>query len=586
MTRIIKRVGTGILAATLACAGFVTAADDPRDDQSPWAIASGAEWSKDHPKFNPMLKDAGIRWLRLFPEWQSIQPAQGEWNFEGADALLADAKENNIRISGIFAFFSKWTSATGDTRTGPVKDMQFWRDYVRACVDRYKGDIKYWEVWNEFNGSFYNSRNGKEAKPREYADLVKNAYDVAKEADPNVMIGMSCANFDLGFFDQAIKAGAAGKFDFIAVHPYENLGMVMDGNEAAYLSLAGSIRKMLADNKQDPKMPLWITETGVQAPVEPDAENDDKQAEGLVKVFVLSLAQGFDKVFWFEARGPQYGKGTDHGLIRKDWSKRPAYEALKVMTTHLGAEPRYVGWLDLSGGYGFVFDSGKGDVLVAWEPVDKDARPTFPAPVRVVSKLGKESQLASGAPIELTRQPVYVLDLPADLSTRARENHAKPFPWGGGYADATEVSVRLAATNVEKGIAHVKEKTTEVIHLLDQSYRLSRPTKGGENAYVYFRVDPQFASFGTKHLEITLVAKRADPKKAASASLTYESLTGYRGIKDGRWQIPAGEEWHEHTWKVTDANFVGGWGWNFRTDGSGSAGDFVIKEVRVKRAPK
>lgn len=586
MAYTMKRFWTTVLAGALACTNMARAADEARDGKSPWAIASGAEWSKEYPRFNPMLRDAGVRWLRLFPEWQSIQPGKGDWDFDGADAIVADAKKNNIRIAGIFCFFSKWTSATGDTRTGPVKDMQFWRDYVEGCVNRYKADIKYWEVWNEFNGSFYNSRNGQNAKPKEYADLVKNAYDVAKKADPNVMIGMSCANFDLGFFDLAIKAGAAGKFDFIAVHPYENLGMAMDGNEAAYLSLAPSIRKMLSDNKQNPNMPLWITETGMQSTIRPDAPSDDKQAEALVKVYVLSIAQGFDKVFWFEARGPAYGKGTDHGLIREDWSRRPAYDAMKVMTTQLGAEPKYVGWLDLSGAYGFVFDSGKGDVLVTWAAKDKDAKPAFSAPVRVISKLGDESKLAVGAALELTRQPVYVLDLPADLSKLARENAAKPFPWGGGYANATEVSCRLAATNVDKGIKQVKEGTTEPVNLLDQSYRLSRPSKGGENNYVYFRVDPEFASFGNKELEITVVAKRADVKKASSFTLTYESMTGYKGPKEGRWTIPAADEWHEHTWKVTDANFVGGWGWNFRTDAGGSAGDFIIKEVRVKRAAK
>jgi len=51
---------------------------------------------------------------------------------------------------------------------------------------------------------------------------------------------------------------------------------------------------------------------------------DGAQAEALVKAHVLATAQGFERVFWFEAHGPSYGKGTDHGIIRKDWSLRPA----------------------------------------------------------------------------------------------------------------------------------------------------------------------------------------------------------------------------------------------------------------------
>jgi hypothetical protein len=87
-------------------------------------------------------------------------------------------------------------------------------------VERYHKDIKYWEVWNEFNGSFYEGND----KPKAYADLVVAAYDAAKKADPTAKIGMSVANFDIGFFAAAIKAGAANHFDFLCVHPYENLG--------------------------------------------------------------------------------------------------------------------------------------------------------------------------------------------------------------------------------------------------------------------------------------------------------------------------------------------------------------------------
>lgn len=589
--QVMKHKATRTLLSALFAAGAITvwtksagAQSDPRDDKSPWAIASGAEWAGDYPKFNPMLKEAGMRWLRAGSEWQSIQPKRGEWKFEWMDKMVADARANDIKIAGCFAYFAPWASATGDTRTGPIKDIAYFREYVEGMVTHYKDDIKYWEVWNEFNGSFYNTKTGD--KPGDYAALVVAAHQAAKKVDSGIMIGMSCANFDIGFFDLAIKAGAADHFDFIAVHPYENLGMAMAGNEGAYLTLAGSIRKMLADNKQRTDMPLWITETGVQAPIQPDATKDAYQADAIVKVFVLSIAQGFDKIFWFEARGPAYGKGTDHGFIRQDWTPRPAFHAAKTMTGLLGAEPKYVGWLDVSGGYGFVFESARGDVLVTWAPPKKDVKPIFSADVRVVQQSGAEAPLAKGDALALTTSPTFIADLPADLGKQARENAGKPFPWSGGYADAKEVTCRLAATNVDQGIQQMHLKTTDVVHLLDQSYRRSRATKGGEGHYAYFRVDTEFASFGNKQLEITLVAKRADPNRPAHTSLTYESMTGYKGAKGGRWQIPAGDEWQEHTWKVDDANFVGGWGWNFRTDAGGSPGEFLIKEVRVKKAGK
>lgn len=569
------------LAACLLAAGTLPALaqSGSREDGSPWGIASGAEWAREYPKFNPLLDQAGIRWMRFFPEWQTLEPQHGQFNWEPADKLVANCKENHIRVAGVFCFLAPWASADGGTRKFPIKDIQYWRDYVSASVTRYRKDIKYWEVYNEFNGSFGDAKN----KPATYAELVRESYLAAKKADPQSMIGISCANFDLGFFDAAIKAGAAGHFDYVCVHPYENLGALVDGNEQGYLSLTASIRKMLADNNQKTDMPLWITEFGFQSAVGPDPARDALQADILVKGYVLSLAAGFQKVFWFEARGPAYGHGMDHGIIREDWTLRPCYGALKNMTGLLGETPGFLGWLNLAeGGFGFVFQGKSGEVLVAWGPKGQEKKIKFGSEVLVTDAAGRAAPLAPGQELALTQSPVFLTKIPADMLALARGNAALPFPWGGDYAAAREVSCILGATNVEKGIKQTNPQTTQVVNMLDHSFRSSNVGKGGEGFYAYFRVDPVFAPFGTRELEITVVAKRAAPDKPASFSLTYESLSGYKGVKE-RWDIPAGDQWQEHTWKLSDANFVGGWGWNFRTDAGGSPNDFLIKEVRVKK---
>jgi hypothetical protein len=539
-----------LLALTLAAPALA--------EDSPWGIALGAEWSGDYPKFNPLLREAGVTWVRYFPEWHSLQPEPGQWSFERADAFLASATAHEIDIAGGFWYAAPWATTDGSMRRVPLKDLQHWRNYVKGMIGRYGKEVQWWEVWNEFNGSF--SEGGT---PAIYADLVREARKAAKAINPEVKIGLSVANFDLGFLDATIKAGAAGHFDYVCVHPYENLGALADGGERGYLSLAGSLRQMLKTNGQSESIPLWITEFGVQSTIAPDKGTDAKQADMLIKGYILSLAQGFDKIFWFEARGPAYGKGTDHGILRQDWSKRPVYDAYSNLTKQLGPEPRYTGWLDLNGAFGFVFANGKEHRLVAWADASRSVN------------LGSKE-------IPLTRTPAFLSDLPADVIALAKSNAAKPFPWGIDFAAANSVACHLGATNRDAGISQTNPGTTSVVHGLDHSYRRADVTKGGEGHYAYFRVDPTFVPFGTKELEITIVAKRLPTGQPAGMNLTYESLTGYKGTGEW-WTIPEGESWHEHAWKVTDANFAGGWGWNFRTDASGSGADFLIKEVRVKK---
>ena len=129
--------GTTVLL-TLTARAEDAAKGDLRDDASPWAFGSSAEWSDQYPKFNPLMSQAGSRWVRLWPEWSTIQPKQGEWKWEKADAILADARKNNLRVLGNWCYFAPWTSANGGTRKGPIKDIQFWRDYTEASAIRYK----------------------------------------------------------------------------------------------------------------------------------------------------------------------------------------------------------------------------------------------------------------------------------------------------------------------------------------------------------------------------------------------------------------------------------------------------------------
>lgn len=565
-------------AAASTVPNAVRSADPPLGNSGPWGMASGAEWAGDFPQFIPLLKEAGVRWFRYFPEWQSIQPRQGEWKWDYADRLVTTARENGIQLTGVLAYFAPWASADGGTRRGPVKDMQYWRDYACATFSRYRNDIRHWEVWNEVNVGFYQGID----KPKEYSELVAAAYEEARKVDAGIRIGIGVANFDVGFLDAAIRAGARDHFDYVAVHPYENIAAAMAGGESGYLSLAGSLRRMLKANGQRDDIELWITETGVQSTIDPNEVADAKQAEAMAKVYVLSVAQGFERVCWFEVRGPAYGKGTDHGIIRKDWSVRPAYGTLQAMTRVLGPAPRYAGWLKLSEtGYGFVFETEDKPVLVAWMPPAESGRLTFDAPVQVVDIAGGATELAAGAALALSRVPLFVAGLPAPLVAQARAQKDQPFPWGKDFSKAAVATCRLGAKNLDQGVQQVRSETTAVVNDLTESWRRTDFAHGGEGRYVYFRVDPTFAGFGNKAMEVTVVARRTDPAKDAGMNLTYESIKGYRNA--GSWfGLPAGDGWHEHTWKVDDANFVGGWGWNFRTDSVASGGEVSIREVRVK----
>ena len=572
----------------------------PTTPISPWGIASGAEYSGKLPEILPLLRDAGITGLRYFPEWQSIQPSPGVWNWGESDRLVASAKANGIRMAGVFLYFTPWASSDGGTRGFPVKDMQTWREFVKTVVARYRDEIDCWEVWNEVNSPAFNHHG----TPQDYADMVRTAYAAAKEANPDCKIAITCAAYDLHYFAQTLKAGASGCFDYVCVHPYNSIGYVF-GSEPSYLAMAGNLRAMLAANGQNADMPLWISEIGLTTT--PALEQLARQAEALAKAYILSLVQGFERLYWFEASGPKYGEGI-HAILNDDLSPLPAYTALAAMTKSLGPTPRYLGWHALGSNlYGFVFESAGAYVMAVWA-VDTDASASFNDSVTVMDLRGKVSTLPPSATLKLTREPVFIRGVPPQIAEEARANATRRFPWAPDYSTEKEVWCKLGPVNETHGLLQGNnDPRSDGITIpgtcADGSFRSTDLIN--RRPFIYFDVDSSFAGWNDRDFEITVVARRSQPDQPAAFTLVYESETGYHeygkrtttpGLNvemmfesesfktpDIR-HLPAGSDWQEYTWQIHDACFIQKWGWTFQVNAEMSASNISVREVRVKKS--
>jgi hypothetical protein len=539
-----------------------------------FGICNSAEGGGDYPRYFPEMRKAGVTIVRGFPEWQSLQPKKGEWKFEHADNLLKCAAENNLEILGTFGYLTEWSSS-GGTRTFPVKDMQYWRDYVRGCVSRYHDRIKYWGVYNEFQGF---SKNGT---PKDYVKLLRDAYTEAKKIDPTVRIGLATSSVDISFMEQVIKLGGADHFDWIDIHPYELQGAIAGGRESIFLQIMSNFRKMLKRHNQREDIEVLVGEVGAHV-VTP--EDEARQADMLVKTYVLCLAQGIKKAFWFEARGPY-----NMGLIRsdKEWTKRPAYFALKNMTDKLSKAPKSLGWLDLTGkSYGFVFDGRSGPVLVTWAMTDEGDTVQLDTGVTVTDILGESKLVKAGENIALSRAPVFVTGLSEKLSSLSKANSSKAFPWISDYSKAKTVSCRMGAANAEMGLMlNDGWDGLTVLEILKDGSYARRTNKKDRIEYMYFDVDDSYVAAGDHELKITFTARAFDLKRGASCNITYESTNKYRDTAE-YWKLPQKPGWHTFTFKLSDANFGNNWGWNFRLRICGSPGDVLVQKVSVKRIGK
>ena len=560
-----------LAALALALAATLAAQTPGREDAglSPFGIGADNQTSQAWNKWLPQMASIGITGVRgLRCGWGDVEPVEGKWAWERLDAQLRDAGALHMHFTGLFVYLAGWDKK--DKPGGlPVNALPEWSEYVTQTVKHIGGRVKYYEVWNE-PPNFTNN-----APASDYAKVVVATYDAAKAADPGCQIGMAAQSNHVNYLEQAIKAGAADHFDYITLHPYEILGGVNAGEEAVFMSIVPTMRKMLA--AQDParaNVPIWFTEFGTEIGrnVTPEI-----QGQTLVKGCTMGIAQGVACLQWFECMDGDSGK---MGLLERDGTPRPAFTAMAQMIKYLGRNPVCLGWVLLNDrDYGFVFKGATGTLLVTWAQPGTTDNVDFGQPVQIVDPI--TGGVTSAAAYPLTNAPVLVAGAPAGIVTQAQANKARPFPWGGDYTGAKSVSVTMGKTNVEKGL-HTKSGAAVAA---DVGAYGGPARSGGTPGGNVFMVDPNFLSYTTVPIEITVVVRRNPANDNAGFNLKYESTSGYKG--SGWYTVPDNKEWHTKTWRIDDAQFVSKWGFNFSLDSDGNQyNKYYIQSVTVTKVGK
>lgn len=558
----------GLAAAALlgASDGLSAAANDAAN---PFGVSSSAQSAGTYTTWMPAIAQAGAKWCRMFPEWGNVQPAAGTWNWTPVDSMLSAASNHNLRLNGLFMYSAPWVNT--NTHTFPMNNLPAWSTYVSNVVRRAAGRVSHWEVWNEPQ-SF-----AVDGTPSNYAQVVIRACDAAKAADANALIGLTVAANDVSYLERTIKAGAAGHFDWVAVHPYEITAALDGGWEPVFLGITRAVRRMLQAN--DPARalaPVRFTELGLWS--SGSAAADTNQANTLLKAFTLSLAQGVECVNWYEARDGQGG----FGLLRSSGSRRPAYGALSNLTAHLGPTPDYRGWVQLNPAtdQGFVFRGPATTVMPLWAAAGTNETVTFSAAVRVLRPLtGQLTPLPAGGGLALSNEPVLILDVPDPLVAQAESNRDLPFPWGGDYTGAQSIAVTLGNPNADEGLHQFRPDASSTPVLAYGTWVRDASRGSAQD----FTVDPNFLSYTPTTVQISVVTRRKEGNEAAGFNLKYESPAGWKNY--GVWySVPGTNRWYTNTWTITDPQFVSIWGFNFRLDSdSTNHSHYYLRRVTVTK---
>jgi hypothetical protein len=309
-----------------------------------------------------MIADAGFYWIRQEFPWEDIEiSAKGDfwdhkWDKDAwgkYDHITDLADQYGLEIIARLSNPPNWSRAQGDAAgsLAPPDDLNDYGDFVEAVVRRYKGRIRYYQIWNEPN--IYPEWGEQPVNPEEYTELLKVGYTRVKAACPEciVLSGALAQTIPLGprdlndfvFLQRMYDAGAGDYFDVLAMQGYGLWSGPTDRRmrpRVLNFSRPLYLREIMVKNG-DAHKPLWLTETNWNAPPPDLADKQfgyvtpEQQARYAVQAFQRAQQEwpwmGVINIWFFKRATDTETEQAMYyfRLVEPDFTPMPAYYALK-----------------------------------------------------------------------------------------------------------------------------------------------------------------------------------------------------------------------------------------------------------------
>ena len=372
------------------------------------------------PQYIQIARAIGARWCRIHDAtsvtiWPVVEPTQGTFTFadEGVDA----AQKDGMAVLGMLDGGPPWASLHPKATSGnnnlynynlvdaPNAESE-WKIYVKKVVSHYKGKISYWEVWNEPWGDEF-----KPGPPETYGTLLKDAYPIVKQTDPNAtVVGVDTWRGIDPWTDTVLKtAGGSSSYDQFSYHNYSS-------------TLSGGPDSLAADNaaqfnalqeKYGTKKPLWITECAAGGytqslywPIGSELATRIQYAQA-IRFDVTAIGSGVKHIFYYTLHtDPADGEKTLCGL-EYDRTIRPIMAARAVLASLIDGSPCTGRTEPVHGvdSYGFQRADGS-SVRVLWSYDGVAHKVNVPKGAHLLDAIGNPLPVARFVNVGI--EPIYI----------------------------------------------------------------------------------------------------------------------------------------------------------------------------------
>jgi hypothetical protein len=211
-----------------------------------------------------MARTMGARYVRMQMPWDDVEiHAKGDFedrrnpgnirsSWEKYDFIFAEMRRLGLEPIVRIDRAPTWARpndaaderflaglAENPDSTGPPENYADYADFVATVAARYRGTVRFIQIWNEPNLSY--EWNWRLPEPERFAELLRLAATAARAANPDVVILFPSLSptdgkeprkaplSELEFLDRVYRAGAAPYFDIMSAQAY-GLGQPPDEN--------------------------------------------------------------------------------------------------------------------------------------------------------------------------------------------------------------------------------------------------------------------------------------------------------------------------------------------------------------------
>lgn len=296
--------------------------------------------------------------------WHKIEPVQGQFQWDDADAYVNEAMSNGLDVLGVLGYPSNWASSRPPVSGLPTEIRSYyqyfaeryvsndilsqngvpgagadWTDYVYRTMKRYAGKVKYYEIVNEVNFHPPMKPAAFSGTEAEYFKMLKIAHEQAErvkteyktETGRDLELYLTSSGFtSIGGTDgdrqmavNALHEPYAGYYDIYNIHGYSGATALKDDVLQAFRQA----------KQRHPNLQLWQGEYG---PLNETYASNSAKLYQLVQNYTDFASRGFDRYFAF-------GTGDDTFTTRNSYSPTPTFQTLAVLQNQFRKVESYQG---------------------------------------------------------------------------------------------------------------------------------------------------------------------------------------------------------------------------------------------------